>query len=396
MEKKSSRDKNFKKYWTGILGKTLYFYDYYKDIQDVEQLDLENCVSLTDDSSRINQKEHRLILKLKGMEVKLKVESLELRELWKGFILTVIKLMVPTNLVLLPGHLCMLREALEKEKQRLNELQDSQQVQADDEGKPSCFCNVSRMEAQELLEKNPTCGNLLVRPGSDPASFSISICHIHCGHSTTKHYKVKWEKQYILQVEPPMCFSSLTDIVDYFVSNTNAVPFEWDLNYEEKITWPEVDKESGEHVLQNNPILPSPVSLKKSNERVPPAIPTDPLPSDEEDMYEPIDEDNNKYINPEPRHSTVQRSLPLKPPTPSPVNPRIPMNVTVRPNILTNVTVRPNIPTTATVRPRIPIHATARPTLVEGMTPELREKLMKQRMKLEGLMEGDKSRPLLH
>ncbi|MBV94997.1 Signal-transducing adaptor protein 2, partial [Eschrichtius robustus] len=46
------------------------------------------------------------------------VESLESREMWKGFILTVVELRVPSNLTLLPGHLYMMAEALAKEEAR--------------------------------------------------------------------------------------------------------------------------------------------------------------------------------------------------------------------------------------------------------------------------------------
>nr|XP_033812420.1 signal-transducing adaptor protein 2 [Geotrypetes seraphini] len=380
MEKKDSKNKNFKKYWTGILGKTLYFYNNYKDIQEIEKLDLEKFVSLTEEGSCVNQKEHKLLLKLKGMEVNLRVESLEQRELWKGFILTVIQLRIPTNLILLPGHLCMLGEALDKEKQRLYEQLDSQYDEPVSEDKPSCFFRVSRMEAQALLESNPKCGNLLVRPGADQSSFSISICYVHCGQPTTKHYKVKAiRKEYILQVEPPRNFSSLTEIVNYFVANTQnkLTPFEWDDNYEEQITFPQVDDESGESMVQKVPILPSPppVLPRKPNERVPPAIPTEPLPSDEDDTYEPIDEDDNEYMNPEPRRGIMLPSLPPQHVISShmPVKPKIPMNANAKPKTPTNVT----------VKPKTPINMTVKPVMIADITSELSEKLRKQRMKLE-------------
>ncbi|XP_030073202.1 signal-transducing adaptor protein 2 isoform X2 [Microcaecilia unicolor] len=370
MEKKDAKDKNFKKYWTGILGKTLYFYNNYKDVQEIEKLDLENFVSLIDESSSANQTEHRLLLKLKGMEVKLKVENLELRELWKGFILTVIQLRIPANLILLPGHLCMLREALDKEEQRLNELMNSQYNRVNGDDKPSCFYRVSRMEAQALLESNPECGNLLVRPGTDETNFSISICYKYCGQPTTKHYKVKMTgKEYVLQVEPPRNFSSLTEIVDYFVTNTQnkLTPFEWDINYEERIILPQVDDESGESTL----IFPSPppVLPKKPNERVLPAIPTDPLPSDQ-DTYDLVDEDANEYMIPELSH----RMSPL---------PEIPSRIPVKPKTPTNANVKPKTPTNVTVKPRTPTNMTVKPVPIGNITQELSEKLRIQRMKLE-------------
>ncbi|XP_029470369.1 signal-transducing adaptor protein 2 isoform X3 [Rhinatrema bivittatum] len=355
--------------------------------KDVEQLDLENFVSLTDDSSSKNQKEHRLILKLRSTEVKLKVENLELRELWKGFILTVVELRVPTNLTLLPGHLCMLGEALEKEKQRLAELKSSQYDRADDEEKPSCFYKVSRMEAQALLENNPSCGNLLMRPGSDQTSLSISICYIHCSQPITKHFKVKQtEKEYVLQVDPPVCFFSLTDIVDYFVMSTKykLTPFVWNTDYEDRLVYPEVDNESGESVFQKGSILPAPLPVvpMKPFERVPPAIPTDPLPSDEEDTYEPIDEDA-EYINPEPRVGMALPSVPCKPMVPSHVSAK-PQNVKVKPKTPRNVTATPKTPMNVNIKPKTPTTVAAAQTIAADMSLELLEKLQIRRMKLEG------------
>uniref|UniRef100_A0A8C4W129 Signal transducing adaptor family member 2 n=1 Tax=Gopherus evgoodei TaxID=1825980 RepID=A0A8C4W129_9SAUR len=229
LEKKGPQDKGYKKYWTGLRGLTLFFYHASRDVQYVEKIDLDTFVSLTDSYLRSGPRASEdgvgLSLKLRGQEVKLKAESLEAREMWKGFILTVVEMKVPSNLTLLPGHIYMMSEALSKEQERRAELSH-------------CYFKVSRTEAQVLLERNPDCGNMLLRPGGDGKSISVTTRQMLNGTPLVKHYRVnRVGQQYVIDVEQPHHCSSLSEVVQYFVSNTKKtlVPFSLDEDYSEKL-----------------------------------------------------------------------------------------------------------------------------------------------------------------
>ncbi|KAK9408994.1 signal-transducing adaptor protein 2-like [Crotalus adamanteus] len=123
LEKKNSWDQDYKKYWAGLWGSTLYFYQTSRESQYIEKVDLTDLVSLNEDNcprtvSPMSTEKPGLTLKMRNQEVKLRMESLEQQEMWKGFILTVVEMRIPPSVSLLPGHLYRLSEALEKEKER--------------------------------------------------------------------------------------------------------------------------------------------------------------------------------------------------------------------------------------------------------------------------------------
>uniref|UniRef100_F6VND4 Signal transducing adaptor family member 2 n=1 Tax=Ornithorhynchus anatinus TaxID=9258 RepID=F6VND4_ORNAN len=246
-----------RKFWAGLQGLTLYFYNNIRDPQYVEKVDLETFVSLTDDAPRTGLGGSPrdggtwLCLSLRNQELLLKVESLEAREMWKGFILTVVEMKVPSDLTLLPGHKYMMAEALAKEEERrAHEI-------------PHCFLKVSRLEAQLLLERYPECGNLLLRPGSDRAGISVTTRQMLNGTEVVRHYKVKQEGQlYIIDVEEPFSCSSLWAVVNYFVSNTKKalVPFQMDEDYEKVIGFVESNKENGESSWTASKSFPPPAA----------------------------------------------------------------------------------------------------------------------------------------
>ncbi|XP_073743286.1 signal-transducing adaptor protein 2 isoform X4 [Callorhinus ursinus] len=226
LEKKGPGDQDYKKFWAGIQGCTLYFYNSNRDSQHVEKLGLGAFVRLTDEEPWGSSRDPDIYfsLVLWNQEIKFKVESLESREMWKGFILTVVELRVPSNLTLLPGHLYMMADALAKEKaRRAFEV-------------PSCFMKVSRLEAQLLLARYPDCGNLLLRPSGDGGDdVSVTTRQTFNGKSVFRHYKVKREgPKYVIDVEEPFSCASLDAVINYFVSHTNnaLVPFLLDENYE--------------------------------------------------------------------------------------------------------------------------------------------------------------------
>ncbi|XP_042334798.1 signal-transducing adaptor protein 2 [Sceloporus undulatus] len=235
-----------------------------RKLQYVEKIELGDFLSLADDNpartaAGWSTEEARLNLKLRSQEVKLKMESLESREMWKGFILTVVEMKVPPSLMLLPGHLYMLAEALEKEKQRRSNLEQSDPQK--EKELPECFFRVSRTEAEVLLEKNESCGNMLLRPGGDGKSIAVTTRQKVNGTAAIKHYKINVDcGEYVIDVEEPYRCSSLQEVVEFFVTNTNRVlvPLSLDESYAMTLEIMEMDKESGEStsVPARVPLLP--------------------------------------------------------------------------------------------------------------------------------------------
>ncbi|XP_012584868.1 PREDICTED: signal-transducing adaptor protein 2 [Condylura cristata] len=293
LEKKGPRDQDYKKFWAGLQGLTVYFYHSNRDFQHVEKLDLSTFVKLTDEGPCGNPRDSGInfSLTLWSQEIKFRVESLESREMWKGFILTVVELRVPSHLTLLPGHLYMMAEVLSKEEaRRALEM-------------PSCFLKVSRLEAQLLLERYPECGNLLLRPGGDGAGgVSVSTRQMLNGVPVVRHYKVKLQgPNYVIDVEEPFSCTSLDAVVNYFVWNTKRalVPFLLEEDYEKVLGYVQENKENGESVWVA-PVVPAtpnpgppapaggprhlpPASTVTSQDKRPPVPPLQTLLNQQED-----------------------------------------------------------------------------------------------------------------
>ncbi|OBS73662.1 hypothetical protein A6R68_15800, partial [Neotoma lepida] len=194
---KRSDYQEYKHYWTELRGTTLFFYNDKKSTIYVGKLDIIDLVCLTDQNSP-EKSCAKFTLVLPKEEVQL-------------------KLSVPQHVSLLPGQVIRLHEVLEREKKRRLETEQLPIMPAEKEKEPvqddvdvlnpmpACFYAVSRKEATEMLEKNPSLGNMILRPGSDSKNYSITI------------------RQEIEYVTLPNLFS----VIDYFVKETrgNLRPF---------------------------------------------------------------------------------------------------------------------------------------------------------------------------
>uniref|UniRef100_A0A674ITT8 Signal transducing adaptor family member 1 n=1 Tax=Terrapene triunguis TaxID=2587831 RepID=A0A674ITT8_9SAUR len=165
-----ARYQDFEQYWTELRGTTLFFYSDKKT----------PTVSKT--------REYLVLESLLGFYFLFsQVEDYDSGEEWKGFILTVTQLSVPMCISLLPGQLIKLHDVLEKEKKRRTAMEQSPSASLSTEKTnngddvnllstmPECFYAVSRQKAIEMLEKNPSWGNLILRPGSDSKNYSVTI-----------------------------------------------------------------------------------------------------------------------------------------------------------------------------------------------------------------------------
>uniref|UniRef100_A0A803J4J3 Signal transducing adaptor family member 2 n=1 Tax=Xenopus tropicalis TaxID=8364 RepID=A0A803J4J3_XENTR len=264
-----------------------YLYKKDKNDRSIDTISLENYVSLKEPGGNLSS-ENQFSLCMKGREIQLKAESLESREMWRAYIITIAELRIPPSLSLLPGPRLALKEALEKEIER------KKKNEAEENETPSCFYNVSRMEAENLLMQNRECGNLLLRPGGNQKTLSVSTCQKFHSKDVVKHYRVMQEQEgYVIQVEPKVVCSSLANVISHFVNSSNKTlkPFVKICEYENKIAIYEQNNEDG--VVTVRYAQDSPGSTKTSPlHTAPPPLPRDPPP---EDDYENPDQGEKRW-----------------------------------------------------------------------------------------------------
>ncbi|NWX50040.1 STAP1 protein, partial [Steatornis caripensis] len=224
-----SRCQEFRMYWTELRGTKLFFYDDKKAPAYSQKLDISALISATNVYPDENGSA-QFILMLSNRELELKANDCECGKEWKGFILTVTKLSVPPDESLLPGQLTRMHEVLEKEKKRRIMLNDCSSAPLNRKSPPSstlttmpvCFYAVSRQEAIEMLEKNPSRGNLILRPGSNSKNYAITIRH-ELDTPCLKHYRVTSKgTSYIIELERQVTLPSLQEVVSYFVTQTRG------------------------------------------------------------------------------------------------------------------------------------------------------------------------------
>uniref|UniRef100_A0A674C5W8 Signal transducing adaptor family member 2b n=1 Tax=Salmo trutta TaxID=8032 RepID=A0A674C5W8_SALTR len=280
LEKRSFEDKASRRLWTCLCGNVLFFYNNTNDNYYVEKLELRGLISLTDDCSRDrNLEAARLILRMEDEEIKITAPSLEARELWKGFISSVVELSVPSSLNLLPGQIHMMRETVETERERLKTLSPTPAAASSSNlylsligDMPACFQPVSRTEAEMILERHSDCGNLLIRPSRDGASLAVTTRQDLNG-SVFRHYRVtrKHDGGYAIDVDIPIFCATLHDVINCLVDKTNGTltPFIMEGPYEESIMFVQANEENGESLqcVPSTPMPPVPV----------PALPPKPV-----------------------------------------------------------------------------------------------------------------------
>ncbi|CAO2641165.1 Signal-transducing adaptor protein 2 [Lemmus lemmus] len=322
LEKKGPCDQDYRKFWAGLQGLAICFYNGNRDFQVLEKLDLRLFSKIKDESpwesSRDTSSHFSLVLR--NQEVKFKWRGSA--SLWKGWCLGLVEKARP-----LGGRGLTLSISVLSLR---------------------CFLQVSRPEAQLLLERYPECGNLLLRPGGDGKDgVSVTTRQILNGSPVVKHYKVKREgPKYVIDVEDPFSCPSLDAVVNYFVTYTKRalVPFLMEEDYEKVLGFVDSDRENGENVwavsssrdsgpapLANapKPLPPVPVSVSSQEDRLPlPPLPQ--LPDQDENYVTPIeDSPAAEYVNqdvsssshPVPSKPRKPAKLPAKPPKP-PIMPK--------------------------------------------------------------------------
>ncbi|XP_063057695.1 signal-transducing adaptor protein 2b isoform X2 [Engraulis encrasicolus] len=335
LEIRSLHEQGSRRLWTCLCGDALFFFNNNKDSQYVEKMELSSFLSISDDSSPDRHLNTAgLVVYTKDDNIRLTASSLEAREQWKGYILSVKDLDVPTCLNLLPGQVHAMKVVVEEERERRRSLPTPSPTQSLSpppskytaectsplylsvvSEMPECYETVSRTEAELLLERNTGRGNMLLRPGRDGSSFAVTTRQELNG-SVFKHYRVSRNPDggFYIDLEKPIHCATLHEVVDYLVEKTAGAlqPFVFDKPYEEKITFVQANEESGEKNLHSI----SPCAK-------PPPLPAWPKPTIEPET-ESEEEEENVYLNPDdeipkneeapaPDLDTLPMALPPKP-----------------------------------------------------------------------------------
>lgn len=279
LEKRSFKDKTSRKLWTCLCGNTLFFFNDKRDSDYIEKVELSDFVSLTDDNSLDrNLDAARMTLQLKQENIKITAPNGEARELWKGFIHSIAELTVPSSLNLLPGQIHILKEAVDKEMQRLDSATSVSAATVDTDpyvkplaDMPCCYHKVNRLEAELLLERESLRGNLLLRPSGN-GSFAVTTRQELEGPDC-KHYRVtrRPEGGFAIDVEDPIPCETLHDVINFFIHKTEGVlkPLLFEETYEKSISFIQSDNENGERSIQRPSSSPLPPSVPPKPVKVP-------------------------------------------------------------------------------------------------------------------------------
>ncbi|XP_044061212.1 signal-transducing adaptor protein 1-like isoform X2 [Siniperca chuatsi] len=241
--KKKTKEKDFKKYYGELRGATLFLYE--NDTQDTytEKLDLEQLKSMELDSPYQRKAPTIFTLTLQTEEVQLKMDNPDSGEEWRGYILTVIKKKIPSKLQLLPGQMLLLQEVLLQEKRRnpptplpplpprpsflLSASSSPSPPPPNDDPDhsdpeiPACFFNVTRQEAERMLEANPECGGIILRPSTLANNYALTLRQLTPSGPVMKNYRVtSTNSGFVIELKTAVTVTSLNDVLKYFLEKT--------------------------------------------------------------------------------------------------------------------------------------------------------------------------------
>ncbi|XP_018524409.1 signal-transducing adaptor protein 1 [Lates calcarifer] len=243
--KKHTKEKDFKKYYAELRGATLFLYK--DDTQDTytEKLDLEQLKSMELDSPYKKKMPTIFTLTLHTEEVQLKMDNPDTGEEWRGYILTVVKKEIPSKLQLLPGQMLQLEEALAQERRRnpptsrpplpprppfLPQIPSSKpppppphkdEPDPSSPDMPACFFNVTRKEAEKMLEANPEYGGIILRPSTLANNYALTIRQPTPRGPVMRNYRVtSTNSGFVIELDKAVSVSSLNDVLKYFLEKT--------------------------------------------------------------------------------------------------------------------------------------------------------------------------------
>nr|XP_040029630.1 signal-transducing adaptor protein 1-like isoform X1 [Gasterosteus aculeatus aculeatus] len=256
--KKLTKEKDFKKYYGELRGATLFLYK--DDTQDTpydtcigekaapvtpskytEKLNLEQLKSMELDSPYESKTPTIFTLTLHTQEVQLKMENCDTGEEWRGYILTVVKKEIPSNMQLLPGQMLLLQCALDQERRRnppkacpplpprplflrqppLSTTAGKDELDNCAPELPTCFFSVTRLEAEKMLEENPECGSIILRPSTLANNYALTLRQLMPSGPVMKNFRLtSTNSGFVIELDTPVRVSSLNEVLKYFMEMT--------------------------------------------------------------------------------------------------------------------------------------------------------------------------------
>ncbi|KAM8910149.1 signal-transducing adaptor protein 1-like [Spinachia spinachia] len=241
--KKLAREKDFKQYYGELRGATLFLYK--DDTQDTytERLDLEQLKSIQLDSPYRRKTPTIFTLTLHTGEVQLMLDNPDTGEEWRGYILTVVKKEIPSKLQLLPGQMLMLQYTLDQERKRrrnppkacpplpprpsfllpppASTTAAKDQLDPSAPERPTCFFSVTRLEAEKMLEENPECGGIILRPSTLANNYAVTLRQLIPSGPVMRNFRVtSTNSGFVIELDTPVMVSSLNEVVQFFIEKT--------------------------------------------------------------------------------------------------------------------------------------------------------------------------------
>ncbi|XP_030650062.1 signal-transducing adaptor protein 1-like [Chanos chanos] len=256
--KKYTGERDFKSFFAELRGSTIFLYSDEKEQKYCERLEVHNLKSLKmDSSSYMKNKPVIFTLTLHNEEVQLKIENPNYAEEWRGFIHTVANLEIPSELQLLPGQILRLEEILVDERKRraasfshnpdlpLGKTASKAKSQHDyrQPQTPECFYEVSREQAEKMLEEHPEYGSIIMRPSAH-ADYAVTIRQQHPSGALLRNYKIhSSDCGFVIKLDDPVTVPNLSDVVEHFLKETNnkLKPFVKVQQYDTRIELPPPD-----------------------------------------------------------------------------------------------------------------------------------------------------------
>ncbi|TMS17478.1 Signal-transducing adaptor protein 1 [Larimichthys crocea] len=187
-----------------------------------EKLDLEKLKSMELNAPYEKKAPTIFTLKLHKEEVQLKKE-------------------IPSKLLLLPGQIMQLEEVLAQEKRRNPQMAHpplpprpaflrpagtppsipSRDNVAKTPEVPACLLNVTRQEAEQMLEANPEYGSMILRPSTLANNYALTLRQMKSSGPVMKNFRVtSTSSGFVIELDTPVTVASLNDVLQYFTEKT--------------------------------------------------------------------------------------------------------------------------------------------------------------------------------
>uniref|UniRef100_A0A3P8VYQ2 SH2 domain-containing protein n=1 Tax=Cynoglossus semilaevis TaxID=244447 RepID=A0A3P8VYQ2_CYNSE len=232
---KNGNNGKYKSFFGELRGTTLFLYKHKNQENYTEKLNLEKLKSKDLPCPYMSVAPTLFTFIFNSTVVQLQMDNPTEGELWRGYLLTMTEKRISRKLMLSQSVFMMLEEALEQENIRSCPISatgvpqqpprppyQSNDYEYHHLHMPRCFLNVTRREAEKMLEVCPENGNLILRPSeSQKENYAVTMRLSKLREPVIKHFAVTpKETGYVIELDPPKKVACIRDVVDYFCRET--------------------------------------------------------------------------------------------------------------------------------------------------------------------------------